>query len=459
MKYYFLVAVLTVLFVLFLLPGVVYSEDHSSRVYLSEFMANPDDGGEWVEIYNKGSDPMVLNGWYIADSRGPGSAKKFSIEIAGGEYGVVSISSSFLNNGGDSVVLLDEEKKEVDSVSYEDSEKGLTWARESFPNGKWCLQEPSPELENGLCTLPTETPTPTPEEEEAHASITPSPSGISNTPTVTLTPTPQSYSNVVISEAMVAPETGEKEWVELVNSNDFSVELEDWYLDDEVDAGASPKRFSVTISANGRVVIEMSSAVFNNSGDMVRLLDANYEEKDGFTYSFSQKGKSFGTFGDSTDFCLQEPTLGEANSDCIQEEDESAKEEESTSSTKKTSQSSSSTKKATTSTSVSASSKPSGPTSTSSNRSSGSFRSNGGTSPEAMEDYVASIQKGPPIGESADQSLVLVSDEGGEVLGTSIEGNKPTVQQALIRSLSFISASFSLSGMVSLIFKVLQGRL
>jgi hypothetical protein len=175
---------------------------------------------------------------------------------------------------------------------------------------------------------PTDTVTPTPTETPAltitpTVMITPIPT---ETPictgqaclTPTITPTPQSYDNIYLNEALVNPAAGEKEWVEIYNDNDFSVSLINWYLDDLENAGSSPKIFSLDILPKGYAVFELSSAMFNNTGDSVRLLDFNKNLKDSFEYSSSTQGKTYGrTSLESDDFCLQEPSKNSSNNPCI----------------------------------------------------------------------------------------------------------------------------------------------
>ncbi len=166
---------------------------------------------------------------------------------------------------------------------------------------------------------PSSTPEPTP----------PLPSGFegqaetpSPTPEPTSTPTPTtiliSYDNIFLSEIMVNPDTNQKECVEIYNNNDFSVNLTNWYVDDLENSGSSPKSFSLTLPAKSYGVIELSSSIFNNDADIVRLLDFNKQEKDSFEYAESEKTKTWGRINlDSDDFCLQEPSSGTVNNSCI----------------------------------------------------------------------------------------------------------------------------------------------
>ncbi len=144
------------------------------------------------------------------------------------------------------------------------------------------------------------------------------------TPAITELPTPtqetalQSYNNVYISEAMVFPSKDENEWVEIYNDNDFVVYLNGWFIDDIEEGGSVPKSIDFSIEPKSFAIFEQSNAMFNNSGDSIRLLDFNKTFIDGFEYGSAVQGKTFGRRGfDSDEFCLQEPSRNAANNPCI----------------------------------------------------------------------------------------------------------------------------------------------
>jgi hypothetical protein len=108
---------------------------------------------------------------------------------------------------------------------------------------------------------------------------------------------------------MAAPNTGEKEWIELYNSNNFPVSLTDWYIDTH--------KFSISIPANGYAVLDRSSATFTNAGDTIQLLDASKVVKDTFSYTSTEKNMTLGRESvDSNTFCLQQPSKGLQNTAC-----------------------------------------------------------------------------------------------------------------------------------------------
>lgn len=206
----------------------------------------------------------------------------------------------------------------IDSYSYKSSPgNGLTYSR--LPDGadSWATAEASFGLWNNThenCIIsPTSTPTaiPTP--------TTTPPISITNIPTSTPTSYQNTYNSIYFSEVMVYPEKNETEWIELYNDNDFSVSLHNWYIDDLENEGSSPKLFSLEIPPKQYGVFELSSSLFNNGGDSVRLLDTNKNEKDTFEYSSAVQGKTFGRISFESDlFCLQNPSKNVPNNPCIE---------------------------------------------------------------------------------------------------------------------------------------------
>ncbi|MBM4402346.1 MAG: lamin tail domain-containing protein [Candidatus Cloacimonetes bacterium] len=172
----------------FLFAGNVFAATEPTNIYLSEFAANPEEGSEWVEIYNPTATPVDLTDWQIDDIEGGSSP--FSIPagtiIAPSEYLVFEIGTK-LNNSGDSVRLLDNSGAVVDEFSYSGAKKGYSWARNA--NFDWQeTMEQTPEEINVIVTpIPTPSPTPT-----STPTLTP-------TPTVAPTPTPQTTLTIAFS--------------------------------------------------------------------------------------------------------------------------------------------------------------------------------------------------------------------------------------------------------------------
>lgn len=324
----------------------IFSSKIFAELRLNEIYPAPPSGEyEWVELYNDEDKIIDTSQYQVLDLAG--NKLKISAYSALPFTFILATSSSVLNNNGDIVYLYKcPESILIDTISYPSNIKNdLSFGR--FPDGKenWALCPPTREASNLSCVItptptlnptitpyificPTSTPTSTPSPSPTQTptisqSPTPTISPTSySSPTPNPTPTPTfalvSYQNIYLSEIYPNPQTGENEWVEIYNDNDFAVELINWYIDDVEDSGASPKKFSLTIEPKSYAVIEFSSAIFNNDSDSVRLLDFEKKEKDSLEYKDSQKGKSFGRISFETDeFCLQEPSKNQKNNPCL----------------------------------------------------------------------------------------------------------------------------------------------
>lgn len=147
-----------------------------SNIYLSEFLAYPESGNEWVELYNGNDSEANLSGWFIDDIAGGGkSPKMISEKIGGKSYKRIFLDDFFLNNEGDDVRLLDGSQNEKDKKSYSSSIKGKSWSKDS--NGNWCETDPTPEAANPGCLTATITSVPT-----ASPALNPTPTEVEISP-------------------------------------------------------------------------------------------------------------------------------------------------------------------------------------------------------------------------------------------------------------------------------------
>jgi len=316
-----LIFLIIFLFFLFFLKSI------EAKVLINEFLIEPTP--QQAEIINIGTESANISGWVIDDDGG--SSTTFIIPentIIYPNSCLVFSGNFYLNTrSADTIRLFDNQNNLIDSFSYRLSfGQGISYQRIPDGENSWSTQSASLGLFNSSLTsciitptpsfFPTQTPTifqsPTP-------TISPT---LSLSPTSNPTPTPTlalvSYQNIYLSEVYPNPQTGEKEWVEIYNDNDFIVNLNNWHIDDIEDGGSSPKKFSLTIEPKSYGSVDLSTAMFNNDGDAVRLLDFEKKEKDSFEYKDSQKGKSFGRVSFETDeFCLQEPSKNQKNNLCF----------------------------------------------------------------------------------------------------------------------------------------------
>jgi len=318
-------SLVVVLLLLGMTTGKIFAQ---SKILINEFLIDPQP--QSVEIFNSGTESADISDWIIDDS---GGTTFFTIGknnlIFPNQCLVFSGDFNLNKTSADTVRLINNSQQLIDSFSYKSSSgSGITYYRFPDNNSYWTAGSASLGLYNKtsisclatptLTSIPMLTPTLI-----ITSTITPEITGrINPSPTETLiltsTPIPQSYDNIYISEVMTYPQSGNNEWIELFNNNDYFVSLNNWYIDDIENGGSSPKSFSADISAKSYYIFNLSSSMFNNGGDSVRLLDNNKNLKDSFEYTGGEQEKTFGRISlDSDDFCQQEPSSGTINNSCI----------------------------------------------------------------------------------------------------------------------------------------------
>ncbi len=311
--------IIFLLFIIFLFtPNSIFAQ---SKILINEFLIDPQP--QSVEIFNSGTESTDISDWIIDDSGGITfyTIPKDSI-IFPNQCLVFSADFNLNKTSGDTVRLIDNSQQLIDFFSYKSSSgSGISYFRLPDGSNNWTtglanLGKYNSSTEQA-CLFPISTPTPTLTPTTIPTS-TITPTLGSEDPTPMIIPTPQYYDNIYISEAMVNPTTGEKEWVEIYNNNDFPILLNNWYIDDLENVGSSPKIFSLEINAKDYGIFDLTSSMFNNDGDSVRLLDFNKNLKDDFEYQKTETGKTLGRISlDFDDFCLQEPSKNSANNPCI----------------------------------------------------------------------------------------------------------------------------------------------
>ena len=248
-------------------------------VVINEYVANSPT--EWVELYNTTGSSLDISGYFIDDVAGGGGAPQAipgGTTIPAGGFYTMDLSS-YLNNGGDSVRLLDPlQTTVIDSTSYSFSTPEYSWYRLT-DGGTWSAEE-------------TDSPT----------------KNASNTP-------PAVSGDVVINEFFA---NGTPEWVELYNTTLQAKDISGFYIDDIAAGGGSPIAIpaGTVIPAGGFYVLEFSSFL-NNGGDDVRFLDPTQTTVlDAYTYSSSTAGYSWYRYPDGGAWATLEtstPTPGASN--------------------------------------------------------------------------------------------------------------------------------------------------
>lgn len=300
----------------------VYLRPVYSSVILNEVAIQPTQS---VELYNTDSSLSAdISSWYIDDS---GGSTYFTIppntSLPPLSCLVFSSDFNFNKSSTDTIRLIDNSYVPttssavlIDSYQYTKApETGYSFTRKL--NDSWEISTSSLGLFNDslVSCIPTPTPEPTPTEMTTPTQ-SPNPTQIPNPSSTPVTPT--DYTNIYLSEIFPYPEVGSNEWVELYNANDFAVNLVDWYIDDAENSGGTPRRFTVSINQHEYKSIEIVSSLFNNAGDIVRLLNAEKQEKDSMEYGKVMRGNSIGRISfDEDTYCEQTPSQNNTNSVCL----------------------------------------------------------------------------------------------------------------------------------------------
>jgi len=304
---------------------IISSLSVHASVVLNEVAIQPN---QTVELYNTASTSADISSWYIDDA---GGTTYFTVPpqtiIAPQSCLIFSSDFNFNKSSTDVVRLFDNtgapttsSAKLIEQYSYAKApDANYSFSKKIDGGTEWQINTSSLGMFNEtlFSCIPTPTSTPSPTEPPS-PTIAPTPSP-TNQPTQVPSSTPSiEYLNIYISEIYPYPQSSENEWVELYNDNEIQVDLNHWYIDDGENTGSAPKSFSLTIEPHMYAVVEISSSLFNNSGDVVRLLNNSKLEKDGMEFGKIAQGKSMGRISFSEDsYCEQESSKNSPNYSCL----------------------------------------------------------------------------------------------------------------------------------------------
>jgi len=99
-----------------------------SNLVINEFMAQPSEGTDWVEIYNPTTEDIDLTGWLLRDLA-TSDMKILSGTILAGGFATFEVDGR-LNNGGDTIYLY-YTITEIDSYTYDSSSEDISIGRET----------------------------------------------------------------------------------------------------------------------------------------------------------------------------------------------------------------------------------------------------------------------------------------------------------------------------------------
>lgn len=278
--------------------------DASDPVVINEVMPGnnrmiPDANGnccEWVELYNRSSEPVSLLGYYISDDRDdPFRAALPDITLNAEEYQIIHLSGTadtvngihvgFRLSAGEPVVLTTLNGMRQDSLSYEGAcPENASMGKDEAGNVVY-YGTPTPGTENAKAYI------------AANAIAWFNPNGIS------------------ISEVCGAASKGESDWVELYNGSSAEVSLGGWYLSDDAANKTKYPLADSTIPAGGYHLISLggtssedansnqSSLGISASGELLLLSDSSGRIMDAFDTGYQREGITSGRIA-------SDPTIG-----------------------------------------------------------------------------------------------------------------------------------------------------
>ncbi len=225
------------------------------KVVLNEIHPNPtgiDEEHEWVELYNMCNSTIDLTAIALLDS---GDNKQLLTGfIKPNEFVLINVSIG-LTNTKDTLRLISNQDKIVDSLTYSNAKEGVSISRETDGIGEW------------VDNLP-----PTP--------------GKSNIPLYS--------TSIQISEIFPAPDRDkeEVEWIELHNFSDKEINLTNWIVADLNDSFILK---NITILPGQYLVIEDEELKIslNDKADTISLLNPAKKIVSTMSYQNAQKSISF----------------------------------------------------------------------------------------------------------------------------------------------------------------------
>lgn len=254
-----------------------------------------DSNDEFIELKNPNpSAPISLAGWTLRILSGSGD-KTIALSGTITDYLVIrKITSSQTSLTPISkvlnITLSNFGSLSNDSGAYIElrNNLGITIDAVNFRN-KWPLTTNNTQSLHKVNNLTWEV------KPHSPLNITPAP-----TPTPTPTPTPEPvktiYGGVIISEIYPNPATDMKEFVELYNTTDKDIDLQNWKLDDIPDAGSTIQTLTGIIPAKGFLLLEDGIGLkigLNNDQDSVILYDPDGKIQSQVDYKNPPKGSSY----------------------------------------------------------------------------------------------------------------------------------------------------------------------
>lgn len=250
----------------------------NTDIVVNEIAAFEKTGCEWLEIYNKGSEAVSMEGWKFWEGGGnhgltvSSSSLQTDWTIGPGEYAIIAQDDTklfsaecgytppagtvfdsawgTLNESGEEIGLKDTDGNFIEQFTYvvatDHSLERKEFSVNDYTSSNWVehsITHTFGSVNSGEDVV-----------------VSPPPPNPPPTPTAAI---------IVINEFLSDPASGESEWIELYNPGSEPVDLAGWTLTDGVGTIASP---TGTIATASFFVVILSSSRLNNDGDLIRLL-------------------------------------------------------------------------------------------------------------------------------------------------------------------------------------------
>lgn len=255
-------------------------------IKINEFVSNPTTGNEWVELYNLSDQDVDLFGAKICDNRET-ACKNLSGSILSHDWFLFDLlTTSFLNNDGDSVILKDPESNTIDRFDYDANsapQKGQALARKIDGTGELAL---TIELTPGAANVIT-------------APMPASARGGSAQTQIVVVEEPQieidcQEFGLFINELYPNPPGSDTndEFIEIINLSSSTINLDGWKLADL----AQSFKLSGQINS-GQILFwnrsETKIALNNTTKETVKLISPAKCEADFVSYDKADEGESY----------------------------------------------------------------------------------------------------------------------------------------------------------------------
>ena len=258
------------LFLFLAFPKNLLANNLVNDITITDFSSNSDP--EWIQITNNTDHDIDLTDWALRDQIND-SNNTDGILLDGcltpGTFQVLTHDSGWLNNGGDTIRLYDQNDQLINALTYQQG-----------------TDKTAPDSTN-TCT--PSSPTPTPDD---------------------LIVNPNS--NIILNEIMPYSST---EWIEIYNRNNFDVKLTNWTIEDNI---SNTKNIpDIIIETNSLAIFEFSSLLNNDQSDTLNLYNQDHQLINTYTYPSNNFDLTKSWSNVDGTWCKTNTSKGAVNNSCL----------------------------------------------------------------------------------------------------------------------------------------------